>query len=55
MPFLAVTLLIMNNKSEWVGRHFRSRWVTNVVLTIVLLFFGYVGVTKAIDSLQALF
>jgi hypothetical protein len=44
MPLLAVTLLVLNGRSEWVGRRLRNRMPTTVVLaaTVVLfLFFGY--------------
>ncbi|MHC4444964.1 MAG: Nramp family divalent metal transporter [Planctomycetota bacterium] len=48
MPFLALTLLIMNNRSDWVGKEFRSGWITNVVLAITLLFFICVGIGKIV-------
>jgi Mn2+/Fe2+ NRAMP family transporter len=43
MPLLALTLLIMNNREDWVGREFRSGWVINTILATAVLFFGYLG------------
>ncbi len=39
MPFLAVTLLLMNSRRAWVGE-LRSGWGTNLVLLACLLLFG---------------
>lgn len=44
LPLLAVTLLIMNNRTAWVGRAYRSRLLTNIVLALTLLFFAWIGV-----------
>ncbi|THH40405.1 Nramp family divalent metal transporter [Neolewinella litorea] len=38
MPFLALTLLYMNNRSRWVGR-LSNGWITNTLLGICLLLF----------------
>jgi Mn2+/Fe2+ NRAMP family transporter len=40
MPLLALTLLVMNNRTAWVGRAFRTGWVTNVVLVLPLGLFA---------------
>jgi hypothetical protein len=42
MPLLAVTLLILNNRSAWVGQGFRSRWPVNVVLVATIAAFAYI-------------
>lgn len=42
MPLLAITLLIMNNKQDWVGEH-RNGPVTNLALVATVLFFAGVG------------
>ena len=55
MPLLALTLLILNNRSDWVGKQFRSGWLTNIVLAITLLFFFSVGVHKIIKSVGEFF
>ncbi|MDJ0840221.1 MAG: Nramp family divalent metal transporter [Acidobacteriota bacterium] len=39
MPFLAVLLLVMNNRKTWVGRH-RNGWLANTLLIIALALFG---------------
>jgi Mn2+/Fe2+ NRAMP family transporter len=46
MPFLALTLLVMNNHPGWVNRRMRNGWVTNIVLGVTLVFFGWIGVRK---------
>ncbi|MCK6619344.1 MAG: Nramp family divalent metal transporter [Calditrichaceae bacterium] len=40
MPFLALALLYMNNRRDWVGE-LRNRWYINLLLTVSLLLFGY--------------
>ncbi|GJM23685.1 MAG: iron transporter [Phycisphaerae bacterium] len=46
MPFLAGTLLIMNNRTAWVGKQYKSGILTNALLTLTVLFFGYVAYLK---------
>jgi Mn2+/Fe2+ NRAMP family transporter len=43
MPLLAVTLLVVNNQTAWVGPGLRNRWVTNTALGATLAFFAWVG------------
>jgi Mn2+/Fe2+ NRAMP family transporter len=43
MPLLALALLILNGRGELVGRAYRNRPLTVVVLIAVLLFFAYAG------------
>jgi len=43
LPVLALTLLIMNNRRQWVGSRFRSTAPLNAVLAAALAFFAYVG------------
>jgi Mn2+/Fe2+ NRAMP family transporter len=43
LPLVALTLLILNNREEWVGRSFLSGYVINAVLVAALLFFAYLG------------
>jgi Mn2+/Fe2+ NRAMP family transporter len=45
MPLLALTLLIMNNRSEWVGRRFTNSRAVNAVLVLTLVFFAYLAAT----------
>ena len=51
MPLLALTLLLMNNRSDWVGARFRSKWVINALLVATLVFFAYIGGRKLIKEL----
>jgi hypothetical protein len=41
MPLLAVALVILNGRSDWVGQQHRNRPITVVVLIAILLFFIY--------------
>lgn len=45
MPFLAVLLLIMNNKIKWV-EDFKNNWVINIMLVAGLILFGYLCVNE---------
>ncbi|MGH2568153.1 MAG: Nramp family divalent metal transporter, partial [Bacteroidota bacterium] len=49
MPFLAGTLLYMNNKPAWVGE-LKNRWVVNALLLLSLVLFGYLAVTEIVDA-----
>ncbi len=42
MPFLAATLLILNNRADWVHA-LRNRWWTNILLSLTLALFPYLG------------
>jgi Mn2+/Fe2+ NRAMP family transporter len=52
MPFLAGTLLYMNSRAEWVGRELKSGWITNALLVLCLLLFGYLGWTQIASALS---
>ena len=54
MPLLALTLLLMNNRTKWVGAEFRNNWVSNAVLVATLLFFGYMAVRTAVVTMGLL-
>jgi Mn2+/Fe2+ NRAMP family transporter len=43
LPLVALTLLLLNNREEWVGRPFLSGYFINATLVAALLFFGYLG------------
>jgi Mn2+/Fe2+ NRAMP family transporter len=43
LPLLALTLLIMNNREEWVGREFRAGRTLNLVLASAVVFFAFAG------------
>ena len=46
LPLLALTLLIMNNRVEWVGQKFRASMPLNTVLIAALAFFAYMGLRE---------
>ena len=51
LPLVALTLLILNNRTDWVGAEFRSGPLINAVLAAALLFFGYLGAGELWDAL----
>ena len=53
MPLLALTLLIMNNRTGWVGPKFRSPVWINLILAATLGFFAYAGFAKVRGLLSA--
>jgi Mn2+/Fe2+ NRAMP family transporter len=46
VPFLAATLLYMNNKVKWRSDVPRNHWTTNVVLVVILALFVAVGIQE---------
>ena len=57
MPFLAATLLYMNSRRDWVGDRLRNGWLTNALLILSLVLFGYLsvqGIAGAFEKLTAL-
>lgn len=54
MPLLAVTLLLMNNRSAWVGPKFRNGWTSNLLLVLTLLTFVGIAVMEIIGQISKL-
>jgi len=50
MPFLAVLLMYMNNRREWLKAH-RNGYVTNAILALSLVLFSYLLIEKTIRVL----
>lgn len=46
MPLLALTLLLMNNRTAWVGKGFRNGWVVNALLAATLALFAALGILQ---------
>lgn len=53
MPFVALTLLVMNNCTAWVGGDFKNGWFVNAMLLATLAFFAYVGALELINRFSA--
>lgn len=51
MPFLAATLLLMNNRRQWVGRMCNGA-ITNVALILILALFAALAIRQAVLSLS---
>jgi hypothetical protein len=45
MPFLALLLLYLNNRRDWVGG-LRNGPVRNLALVVSLLLFGWIAITE---------
>ena len=41
IPLLAVTLLVLNGRRDWVGDRFRNRRMTATILVIAIAFFAW--------------
>jgi Mn2+/Fe2+ NRAMP family transporter len=46
MPFVALTLLLLNNRVRLVGRAFKNGWLINLFLALTLVFFSFMGVRE---------
>jgi len=46
MPFLALTLLVMNNRVAWVGARFTNGRVVNALLIVTVVLFAVMGVLR---------
>ena len=52
MPFLAVTLLVMNTRRAWVATPFRNGRLVNLGLAVTVGFFAWTGVRALLGSLE---
>jgi len=52
LPLLAVTLLVMNNRADWVGEKFKAALGLNLILASALLFFVFAGYREAAQLLS---
>jgi hypothetical protein len=46
VPLLAIALLILNGRTEWVGRRFRNGWPATLALSLTLAFFAWAAWMK---------
>jgi Mn2+/Fe2+ NRAMP family transporter len=52
VPFLAATLLYLNNKVRWSEPVPHNSWLTNVLLAAILLLFAIVGAQEVLNALR---
>jgi Mn2+/Fe2+ NRAMP family transporter len=52
VPFLAATLLYMNNRVAWTRPVPHNHWATNALLVVILALFLLVGGQEAVNALQ---
>lgn len=53
VPLLALALLVLNNRADWVGTRYRNGWVPNLLLSVALVFFGWLGGREVLRLLQS--
>ncbi len=51
VPFLAATLLYLNNRVKWTAPVPRNHWTTNVILVAILTLFAILGVQEVMNAL----
>jgi len=51
VPFLAATLLYLNNRVRWSGAVPHNGWASNVLLWVILALFAAIGVREMLDTL----
>jgi hypothetical protein len=51
VPFLAATLLYLNNRVSWTAAVPRNHWSTNIVLIAILALFAIVGAQEVMNAL----
>ena len=54
MPFLAVTLLFLNNQKKFVPQQFRNGWIRNILLALTAATFVALGINELINALSPL-
>jgi len=53
VPMLAVVLLVLNGRADWVGQRYKNSWLTVLVLLAALGFFAYAGVIEVSEQWAA--
>jgi Mn2+/Fe2+ NRAMP family transporter len=52
VPFVAATLLYLNNRVKWTEPVPRNSWLTNLLLIAILVLFAVVGAQEVIGALR---
>jgi len=52
VPFLAATLLFLNNKVPWTSRVPHNHWATNALLVVILALFLVVGAQEVVNAIR---
>src|SRR6188508_1269724 len=52
VPFLAATLLYLNNRVPWTEAVPKNSWITNLLLIAILVLFAFVGAQEVIGALR---
>jgi Mn2+/Fe2+ NRAMP family transporter len=51
VPFLAATLLYLNNRVKWTTAVPKNSWITNIILVAILILFAIVGMQEVMNAL----
>ena len=52
MPFVAATLLYLNNRVAWTEPVPKNSWITNLLLVAILVLFAFVGAQEVMNRLR---
>ena len=52
VPFVAATLLYLNNRVAWTEPVPRNSWITNLLLVAILVLFAFVGAQEVMNRLR---
>jgi hypothetical protein len=52
VPFLAATLLYLNNRVPWTSRVPHNHWATNALLVVILALFLVVGAQEVVNAIR---
>ena len=52
MPFVAATLLYLNNRVAWTEPVPKNSWITNLLLIAILVLFAFVGAQEVMNRLR---
>ncbi len=55
VPFLAATLLYLNNRVRWAAAVPHNSWATNILLVVILALFAIVGAQETMNAVQSFF
>jgi len=55
VPFLAATLLYLNNRVRWDAAVPHNSWATNILLVVILALFAVVGAQETVNAVQNFF
>jgi len=52
VPFVAATMLYLNNRVAWTEPVPKNAWITNLLLVAILVLFAFVGAQEVMNRLR---